>query len=119
MPFDGTVISEAAEAIILLDRMQSYFQSSRYWTRGQMRQGKRRCILGALEDAATALRIHSGPTVYYLLCALDPHWKSLRDMELPWSRLIMEFNDHTARNHRDIRRLLSLARYYAERDGSR
>jgi hypothetical protein len=116
MPFDGTELSEAAAAIILLDRMEAYFKSSRYWVRGQMRRGNRRCILGALEDAAVASRIHSGSTVYYLLCALSPHWRSPTDMPAPWSQMIMEFNDHTAGNYRDIKRLLSLARHYAERD---
>lgn len=116
MPFDGTVISQAAEAITLLDRVKSYFQRGKYWMRGQLRQGKRRCILGALEDAAIASRIHSGSTVYYLLCAINPHWKHAKDQPSPWLKVIMDFNDEKAQSYGDVRKLLCLARHYAEQD---
>ena len=116
MPFDGTDFSEPMAAVILLDKVEAYFEGGQYWMRGEFRRGKRRCILGALEDAAIALSIHSGSTVYYLLCAINPHWKNAKDKPPPWLHAIMEFNDQTARSYRDIRKLLRLARHYAERD---
>jgi hypothetical protein len=118
MPFDGTDLSESAKAIMLLDRIEAYFVGGKHWVRRHYRYGKRRCMLGALRDAAAESGVSHGPAVFYLLLAINPRWKHARSDALLWVDAVSAFNDVRANSYRDITKLLKLARYYAERDGS-
>jgi hypothetical protein len=116
MPLDGTELSDAAKAVILLDMVEVKFQGGKRWGRMNYVYRKRWCILGALKDASSGSCISSHTTIAYLLRAIDPRWKFAEEYPRIWHDAVATFNDVTARNYGDIKKLLKLARYYAVAD---
>jgi hypothetical protein len=112
MPFDGTHLNDAAEAIIVLDMMKAMFRGGKRWVRRHCEYHKRRCMLRALDEAVRTSGLSDELATFYLVRAIDP--KVAKEDSLFWRNAIAEFNDATAWNYGDIRKILKLARYYAD-----